>query len=250
MIPVSVAIITLNEEARILRCLRSVKSLAAEIVVVDSGSTDNTVALCRDFGCNVFTSPFAGFSAQKQFAVDQASNDWVLVMDADEEVSPALSEEIRYLFGNQEVQPAGFLIPRRLCYMGRIMKHSGVGKEYILRLFDRRKGKFDGKPVHESIVTTGETALLKEMILHYSFHDLHHHLEKMNQYTTLAAEDYRKKGRSFSPFWVVIKFPVTFFTFYFLKLGILDGFAGFTWSWMAAVHTSMKIAKTIELQKR
>lgn len=250
MIPVSVVIITFNEESRIKQCLDSVTSFAAEIVVVDSESEDATAQICRDSGCRVFSRPFGGFSAQKQFAVDQARHDWVLVLDADEVVSPELAAEIRQVLSSPWTLPAGFIIPRRLCYMGKVMKYSGVGKEQILRLFDRKHGKFDGKAVHESIVTSGNTILLKGLLLHYSFHDLHHHLEKLNHYTTLAAKDYREKGKSYHPFWIMLKFPVSFFTFYFLKLGFLDGFAGFAWSWMAAVHTSLKIAKTIEFQRK
>ena len=248
----SVVIITHNEETVILRCLKSVKPIADEIVVVDSGSTDQTAALCRESGCRVIPRMFDGYGKQKQFAVDQAANDWVFSLDADEVVTPELQQEILNIKLNPETEMtvAGFRVPFSLCFMGKVLNHSGVGREYHLRVFNRSLGKFTQAPVHEGIEINGRLGTLKGKIIHYSYRDIAHHIEKINTYTSRAAEGYMVKKRSFSKLWVAIKFPTSFISFYFIKLGILDGYPGFMWSFLAAVYASLKIAKTIELKNK
>ncbi len=260
MAELSVVIITRNEEQNILRCLGSVKPVAGEVVVVDSGSADRTVALCREAGCRLFTREFDGYGMQKQYAVDQAVNNWVLSIDADEVLSPELQEEIRRLMktmppaGSQAptdpVSPAGYRIHFALHFMGKILKHGGVGNEYHLRLFDRTKGGLTTVPVHEGIEVNGTIGTLKGRVIHYSYRDISHHIEKINTYTTQAAEGYVKRGKFFSKLWTVAKFPSSFIAFYFLKLGFLDGYPGFMWSFLAAVYATLKVAKTIELKAR
>lgn len=257
MAELSVVIITRNEEQNILRCLASVKPLAGEVVVVDSGSSDHTMELCREAGCRVFSREFDGYGRQKQFAVDQAMNDWVLSIDADEVISPELQEEIRLLMkampqANSQattdpLSPAGYRIPFALHFMGRILKHGGVGNEYHLRLFDRKQGGFTTVPVHEGVEVNGPTGTLKGRVIHYSYRNISHHFEKINTYTSQAAEGYVKRGKHFAKLWAVVKFPSSFMAFYFLKLGFLDGYPGFMWSFLAAVYATLKVAKTIEL---
>jgi glycosyltransferase involved in cell wall biosynthesis len=247
----SVVIITFNEEKNIFRTLESVKPFADEIVVVDSMSTDQTVGICTDFGCKVYQREFDGYGAQKQFATDQASNNWVLSVDADEVVTKELQKEIIGLFtrpGQADFVPdnVAYRIPRSLHFMGCILKHGGAGKELILRLFDRTKGRFTKVAVHEEIEVQGPVGQLKGSLVHFSYRDISHHIEKTNTYTSLAAADYVKHGRSFSKIWVALKFPTSFFTFYILKGGFLDGYPGFMWSFQAAVYATLKIAKTIE----
>ena len=246
---ISIVIITKNEEKNIPRCLESVKELSDEILVVDDHSTDRTAEICRSSGCRVILHSFEGFSRQKQFAVDQAANDWIFSLDADEMITPELSKEIRNLFSQDEVPDAGYRIPFSLFYMGRILKHSGTGRESHLRLFDRRRGGFTDVTVHEGIEVKGPVKTLKGKIIHYSYRDLSHHLQKINTYTSDAAEGYFSKGKRFSKCRVAWKFPVGFFIFYILKGGILDGYPGFLWSFMAAFYGSVKIAKTIEKQE-
>jgi len=250
---ISVVIITLNEENNILRCLESVKPFADEIIVVDSMSTDNTIKICTDFGCKVHHREFTGYSSQKQFAVDQAVNDWVFSIDADEVVSAELQKEILEIFSEHAntgmagpEQPAAYRFRRSLHFMGKLMHFSGVRNEYHIRLFNRKKGGFKPVTVHEAIEVTGYTGTLSGRFIHYSYRDISHHLEKINTYTSLAAEGNKKRGKSFSKIWVALKFPVSFFSFYFIKLGFLDGYPGFMWSFLAAVYSSLKIAKTIE----
>lgn len=280
----SVVIITHNEEKNILRCLESVKPIANEIVVVDSLSADDTARICREFGCKVYQREFDGYGTQKQFAVDQASNDWVLSLDADEVVSDELRSELYRMFGpkgdkvtglqgdkatglqgdkvtglqgdkvtdsvNQSVSmPTGFNIPFSLNFMGKRLRYSGVGKEFHLRLFNRTKGGFTRVPVHEGIEVKGSVGKLRGQVIHYSYRDITHHLEKLNIYTSQAAEGYHQKGRSFSKVWVAMKFPATFFSLYFIRRGFLDGYPGFMWSFLAAVYSTVKVAKTIELTR-
>jgi len=259
----SVVIIALNEEKNILRCLESVKPVANEIVVVDSGSSDRTAEICREFGCRVLSREFDGYGQQKQFAVDQAVNNWVLSIDADEVLSDPLQNELREIFFSDpaslqspvtrhasRVTPSGYQIPFRLHYLGRILKHGGVGHEMHLRLFDRTRGRFTTVPVHEGIECEGVVERLKNPVIHYSYRDISHHLEKINTYTSQAAQGYKSRGRSFSRLWVAVKFPATFISCYFIKLGILDGYQGFMWSFFAAMYATVKVAKTIELTSR
>ena len=249
MPPISAVIIAKNEADNIRRCLDSLKSFAAEIVVVDSMSSDRTVEICLEYGCRVFRREFDGYGNQKQFAVDQAMNDWVLSLDADEVLTPELQKEISGLATNAELPYDAYNIPFSLVYMGRILKHSGVGNETHLRLFSRKTGRFTNSSVHEGIITRGTAGKLKNRILHYSYRDISHHLEKINIYTSRAAEGLVKKGKRYSNLAIVCKFPMSFLIFYILKGGILDGYPGFLWSYFAAFYATIKIAKTTELQK-
>jgi glycosyltransferase involved in cell wall biosynthesis len=246
----SVVIITHNEENNILRCIQSVKELADETLVVDSFSSDRTVEICTAAGCRVMQHPFEGYGQQKQFGVEEAANSWILSLDADEVISDELKQEIRSLLQGETIKCRGYRIPFSLSYMGKILRHSGTGGEYHLRLFNRLLGGFTMVKVHEGIEIKGETGTLKGKIIHYSYRDLGHHLQKINTYTTQAAEGYNARGRKFSRIWLVFKFPVAFFISYFLKLGILDGYPGFLYSFFAAFYGLMKVAKTIEIQEK
>ncbi len=267
----SAVIITRNEEKNIRRCLESVRPVADEIVVVDSGSSDETIRICREFGCKVFSRDFDGYGTQKQFAVDQASSDWVLSIDADEVISEELLAELEEMFekeghrvtvsqgdsvaGEKEAMFQrrlfdGYNIPFSLFFMGRLLRHSGVGNEVHLRLFNRTRGRFTTVPVHEGVEVSGSVGMLKGSIIHYSYRDISHHLEKINTYTSQAAAGYRLKGKTFSKIWVAFKFPTSFIAIYFLKRGFLDGYPGFMWSFLAAVYSVLKVAKTIELTRK
>lgn len=247
MMKLSVVIITYNEEENILRCIKSVKDFADEIVVVDSFSTDRTVEICNSSGCKVFLHQFEGYGQQKQFGVDQAVNDVILSLDADEMVTGELKHEIKTLLQKEMIPYGGYYIPFAFCYMGRILRHVGVGN---LRLFDRTKGRFRIVSVHESIDIDGPVGKLKGKVIHYSYRDISHHIQKLNTYTTQAAEGYTASGKTFSKVWVGLKFPVNFFVFYFIRLGIINGYPGFLWSFFAAFYGSLKVAKTIEMQKK
>ncbi|MEI7983329.1 MAG: glycosyltransferase family 2 protein, partial [Bacteroidota bacterium] len=206
----------------------------------------------RESGCRVIQRDFDGYGKQKQFAVDLALNDWIFSVDADEVVSAELQREI--LLKKKDagcwMLDAGFRIPFSLCYMGRIMKYSGVGKEYHLRVFNRNRGSFTTVPVHEGIEVEGSIGVMKGKMVHYSYRGISHHLEKINTYTSQAAEGYCNRGKSFSKTWAYLKFPGSFISLYFVKLGLLDGYPGFIWSFLGAVYSTLKVAKTIELSKK
>ena len=244
---ISVVIIAFNEAPNIHRCIESVRSFANEIVVVDSMSADSTGPLCEAMGCKVFRREFDGYGTQKQFAVDQAAYDCVFSIDADEVVTGKLAEEIVHLFRTPDLAEAGFTMCFSLVYQGRKLKHGGAGSDQHLRLFNRQKGGFTRVKVHEGIVVTGKVSRLKGEVLHYSYRNLTHHLEKLNYYTTSAAEGYVQKGKRFSRTWVILKFPLSFIQFYILKGGFLDGYPGFLWSLLAALYAVMKIAKSVEI---
>lgn len=242
----SVVIITLNEEDNIARCLTSATPLANEVIVVDGLSTDNTADICNSFGCKVILREFKGYSDQKQFAVDQTSNDWVLVLDADEELTVELRNEISALLMKEAIPHNGYKIPRALFYLGKILRFSGVGDKPVLRLFNKQMGRFNGAPVHEEILVEGGVGLLKSRMIHYSYSNLFQHIQKINTYTSHAGNEYRKKGKRFNKFYVALKFPLSFFILYLLRGGFLDGYPGFWWSLMAAFNSSVKYAKAIE----
>jgi len=247
---ISAVIIVFNEAQNIRRCIDSVKGLVSEIIVIDSMSTDETAEICRSMGCTVVQREFDGFGTQKQFAVDQASNDWVFSIDADEEATPELCREIRSLFDQSVVKENGFKICISLVYLGKRLKHGGAGGDYHLRLFNRNHGGFTKVKVHEGIEIKGATSRLKGDMLHYSYRDLAHHIEKLNFYTSRAAEEYLHRGKKFPRCWVALKFPISFLQFYCCKGGFLDGYPGFVWSLLAALYASLKIAKLIEMREK
>lgn len=249
MTAISVVIIAYNEELNIGRCIASVQGLASEILVVDSMSTDHTAAICHDLGCRVVQREFDGYGTQKQFAAEQAANDWVLSIDADEVVTPELRDEISTLFQPGVPEEAGFEICFSLVYLGRKLKHGGAGSDYHLRLFNRKAGRFTSAKVHEGVEVQGKIRRLNGEILHYSYRDLTHHLEKINDYTTRAAQSYVQQGKRFPKIWVILKFPISFLQFYCCKAGFLDGYPGFMWSLLGAFYASLKIAKSIELYR-
>lgn len=249
MIRLSATVIVHNEEKNIVRCIESVKPVVDEIVVIDSNSTDQTAAICHSLGCRVIQREFDGYGTQKQFAVECSSYSWILSIDADEVISGELQGEILKWKENNPDQPyQGFNIPFSLYFMGRILRYGGVGKEMHLRLFNKESGGFTKVPVHEGIRLEGTVGTMSGRILHYSYRDISHHLEKINFYTTRAAEGYVNQGKWFSRIWVPLKFPTSFFAFYFIKGGFLDGYPGFIWSFLAAVYATLKVAKTIEMR--
>jgi glycosyltransferase involved in cell wall biosynthesis len=248
----SIAIITLNEALNIQSCIDSVKSFASEILVVDSGSADVTAERCEAYSCRVLIRAFDGFAAQKKFAVDNTLYDWVFSIDADEVVSPELEKELQKFAGKtipvEEHKVKGYYIPFILHFMGRIIKHSGKGKN--LRLFDRRYGRFKNVLVHETLEIEGKPGTMKGRIIHFSYRDISHHFEKINFYSSPSAEGYYRKVKKFSLILLSLRLPATFGTFYFRMFGFHDGYPGFMWAFLAGIYSTIKAAKTIELDKR
>lgn len=240
----SVTIITLNEEKKIRDALESVK-WADEIVVIDSGSSDRTMEICREYTDKVFHNPWPGFVAQKNFATEKASHRWILSIDADERVTPELKEEIMALM--KAPGASAYALPRKVFYLGRWIYNSGWYPDYKTRLFDRERCRWEGAQVHETVKAEGEVLRMKSDLIHYTFDDIEDHIKTMNSYTTLAAKEYTKK-RQISRTDLAFRPIFTFFKSYIVKKGFKDGMPGFIISAAAACHVFLKYAKTWELK--
>jgi glycosyltransferase involved in cell wall biosynthesis len=241
----SAVIITLNEEANLARTLKSV-AWADEIVVLDSGSTDRTREIAESFHAKVFVETWKGFAAQKNSALQKAAGDWILSLDADEEVESALAHEIRDALAGKPVA-AGFWIPRKNFFLGRRIRHGGFYPDPKLRLFRRGAGAFEARLVHEDVRVQGPTARLKNHLLHHAYPTLESYLEHMNRYSSLGAEmsvTARPAGFSFVD--IVIRPRLTFFYNYVLRGGFLDGREGLLLHLYHANYVSWKYAKAWE----
>jgi glycosyltransferase involved in cell wall biosynthesis len=272
----SVVIITCNEEANIGRTLQSVQPLVTdgkgEIIVVDSGSTDRTVEIAKFFGAKVFVEEWKGFAAQKNSAIDKASGDWILSLDADEELDAELVNELtrknegrgaadppyEWYFtrgnGNNLVSrrnAVGFTIRRKNFFLGRWIKYGGFWPDPKLRLFRREKGRFEARAVHEDVRVTGQTAaIFAGALIHHSYPTLSDYIEHMNRYSSLGAEMVVAKGQvRFSFINIVLRPMFTFIYNYFLRRGFLDGREGLLLHLYHAGYVSWKYAKAWEISR-
>ncbi|MGE5361907.1 MAG: glycosyltransferase family 2 protein [Bacteroidales bacterium] len=246
MPPLSVTIITRNEAANIQGALDSV-SWASDIVVVDSQSTDDTVAIARRYTDRVIVRDWPGYVAQKNFAADQASHDWILSLDADERVTPALASEIRARLESEPAE-AGFRIPRVSYYLGRWLRSTDWYPDCQLRLYDRRRAQWAERRVHESVNASGPVGRLESELQHYPYRDVSHHLQTMDRYTTLWATDAAERGTRVSIGDIVIRPPLAFVRNYLLRFGIKDGQAGLIVSALNSYYVFLKFTKLWERQ--
>jgi len=245
----SVVIITFNEEANLAGTLASV-AWADEIVVVDSGSTDRTREIAESANAKVIVEPWKGFAAQKNFALSKATTDWILSLDADEEVELPLADEIRTVLA-ADPTVSGFWIPRKNFFLGRWMKHGGFYPDRKLRLFRRGRGQFEDRPVHEDIHLDGTSARLQHHLLHHAYPTLENYIGHMNRYSTLGAEMANgKRRRGFSFLDIVVRPKLAFFYNYILRVGFLDGREGLLLHLYHAGYVSWKYAKAWELSRR
>ena len=242
----SVIVITKNEAFHIGRCLDSV-SWADEIIVLDSGSDDNTVEICQRYTDKVFVTDWPGFGIQKQRALDHAQGDWVFSIDADEVVSPELKAEIQAAMVESSVN--GYEIPRLSSYCGKQMRHGGWYPDYVLRLFRRKSGRFSDSLVHEKVLLEGSINRLITPLQHESFVNLEEVLHKVDSYSTLNAKMLYERGVKSSLSKAVIKALWNFFRTYIIKLSILDGSQGLMLALSNAEGTYYKYAKLLELQR-
>lgn len=248
MQPISATVITHNEERNIREALQSL-SWVDEIVIVDSGSSDATLEICRAFTDKIFQRGWTGYVDQKNFAVDKASHDWIFSLDADERSSPELCSEIRELALKGFGRP-GYRIPRVAFFMGRWIRHGDWYPDYQLRLFDRRCARWEGGRVHESVRMQGKPDLLRGEIQHYTYRSLSDYLRRLETYSNLAAFDYRQKGKCASPYSLLGNPTAAFVRSYIAKRGFLDGTPGFAVAVMGAVSVFFKYAKLFELQRK
>jgi glycosyltransferase involved in cell wall biosynthesis len=244
---ISATIITCNEETNIAEALKAL-AWVDETVVVDSGSMDGTLDVCRRYTDKVFHRDWTGYVDQKNYAVERASHDWILSLDADERPSPELVAEIEVL-RRSGLHYAGYRLPRLTFFMGRWIRHGDWYPDYQLRLFDRRKGRWQGGRVHESVRLEGSHGILKGEIYHYTYRSLSDYLRRLEVYSSLAAEDFRQRGRHSSALQLLGNPPVTFLKGYLLKGGFLDGVPGLMAAVMGAISVYFKYAKLYELQQ-
>jgi glycosyltransferase involved in cell wall biosynthesis len=250
--PVTVTIITLNEEDNLRRAIESVR-WAEEVVVVDSGSTDRTVELARELGAKVFQNPWPGYGQQKNYAQRQAAHDWILSLDADEAVGPRLAREIQDALATLETERAnghrdtrGFSLPRKTFYLGHWIRHGGWYPNYLVRLADRRAASWSEPQVHEALEVRGETLRLHEALDHYSFNSIHDQILTNLRFSRLGSQELSRRGMRPSVLKLVLKPIGKFLETYFLKRGFLDGLPGFIISVNAAHSMFLKYAYLLE----
>jgi len=249
----SIVLITFNEEKNIARTLKSARFKGGafskvEVLVVDAQSTDRTATLARGLGAKVLTRPWKGYSDQKNWAFSRCKGDWVLSLDADEVLSPALVSEIERTLPATPAQVTGYSLKRRAYFLGKWIRHCGWWPDEQLRLFRRGKGRFNAQPVHESLQIGGETRTLKEPMDHFTYDSIGAYLGKMDRYSDLAAGALGPGDRKVAS-WrsnLILRPFLTFLKMYVLKLGFLDGWHGLVLCGLSAFHDFAKFAKVWE----
>ncbi|MDZ4165817.1 MAG: glycosyltransferase family 2 protein [Smithellaceae bacterium] len=248
--PLSVAIITKNEAEKLPACLASV-SFAEQVVVVDSGSTDATLEIARNFGCDTYEESWHGFGPQKQLALDRCRCPWVLILDADERVAPEARREIEKIV-TAPMPPSditGYSFPRKNYFQGKWIKRMGWWPDRVTRLFWKEKGRMTDALVHEAVTVEGKVFPLSTPLEHLTESRLSHILRKIDHYSTLGAEEAFAVGKRSSILYALIRAKLTFFHNYILRLGFLDGSEGLTLAMLDAFNKFFKYAKLAELTK-
>lgn len=249
MAKISAIVITYNEAANITECLGSLK-WCDEIIVIDSASSDNTCELAREFTNNITITGNLPYGDKRNIGIDKASFDWIIWLDADERVSPELKDEITGLIAASQTNNDAYFINRRSFFINKFIKHSGWYPDYTLRLFKKSADiRFDSSLVHEKAIYKGSSGRLKNDILHYTDRDFEHYIKKLNNYTSLSAEELKAKCRKSTFFDIIFRPAFTFFKMYFLRLGILDGYMGLVLSTLSSVHVMTKYSKLYLMNK-
>ena len=243
----SVVVVTLNEEERLRACLESA-AWADEVIVVDALSQDKTVQIAREFTDRVIVRAWPGYAAQKNFAIGEASGDWILSLDADETVPPELRGEILRVLA--EGRPhVGYRIPRRNIFWGKWIRHGGLWPDWQLRLFRRGQGRFVERAVHESVEVGGSVGRLEGPLIHRSYRDVSDFLARADRYSTLAAEEWLRSGRRARTSDMVLRPLGRFLSMYVLQRGFLDGARGFLLASLYAYYVHIRSVKAWERQK-
>ena len=247
--PISACIIACNEERNIRRCLESVR-WCDEIVIVDSFSSDRTVEICREYTDRVVQHEWLGYIGQKNLIRGMARCPWVLFVDADEEVSPELRDEILGQFSTGIGPFAGFQFPRMVHYLGRWIRHGEWYPDIKLRLFKKELGRSEGQEPHDRVIVKGPVKTLKAPLHHYTYSGIWEHLETMNRFSTITAQAKYQQGERFRWRELMFRPAWRFFKAYFLKGGLLDGPPGLVIALVSTFGVYMKYAKLWELQQQ
>ena len=243
-VPLSVVIVTKNEERNIEAALQSV-SRFSEIIVIDDFSTDSTLSIAHEYTNNIFQVKWQGYASQKQSGIDRASMPWVLVLDADERVTEELAGEITTAIESPSCN--AFYIPRKNFFLGRWIRHGGWWPDYTLRLFRKDSAHMEHREVHEKIVAEGKRAYCKNPMEHYTYRGISDYIRKMDVYSALAAAELHRKGVSFRFYQLVLKPPVTFLRMFLFQQGFRDGFHGFVLAVLYSFYTFLKYLKLWEI---
>lgn len=244
----SVAIITFNEEKILEKTLTSVAKIADEIIIVDSGSTDNTKNIALKFKAKFFYEPWKGFGPQKNSAIEKCSGDWILNIDADEEISPALSKKIIDIKKNEQEKKV-FLINRSSICFNKKLNHGGWSNQYVIRLWRKNSVIINNNLVHEEFITKEKTYNIKEEVLHHSYISMEDYFTRFNKYTTLGALEYYKRGKKPSFLQIVLNPLYKFIKMYIFRLGFLDGIEGFVIASTSAMYSMIKYFKLREIYR-
>ncbi|MCI7223562.1 MULTISPECIES: glycosyltransferase family 2 protein [Fusobacterium] len=245
----TVSIITLNEEKNLARTLESVKKFADEIVIVDSGSTDKTEEIAKSFNAKFYFQKWLGYGPQRNKAIELASSEWVLNIDADEEISEELAKKIADIKDDKNDKIDVFKINFMSVCFGKKIKHGGWSNSYRIRLFKKNSGRFNENNVHEEFITNSHIGKINEYILHHSYSDLEDYFTKFNKYTTLGAIEYYKKNKKASLVSIVLNPIYKFIRMYFFRLGFLDGLEGFILAITSSLYTMVKYYKLKEIYR-
>lgn len=238
---------TFNEQERIKNSLKSAQ-FADEIIVIDSFSTDDTVSIVKKSNAILLQRKFDNFSNQKNYAIQQATNDWIIWIDADEVLTSELQAEIKQSVNNP-CQNVGFYIHRIFFFKGKKMRFTGTQNDKLIRLFNKKYCHYEGI-VHEKITTKGNLGYLKHKILHYSYMNFDQYITKLNQHSALKAQELYEKGLIITPFHFIIKPIVRFIKHYFVKLGVFDGFYGFVISFALSYGVMVRYIKLWNLKQK
>ncbi|MBI4028654.1 MAG: glycosyltransferase family 2 protein [Verrucomicrobia bacterium] len=236
---ISAIVITRNEEERLPRCLKSLQ-WADQIVVVDSGSTDRTVDVARSYRAEVFTEEWKGYTAQKNSALAKATGDWVVSLDADEEFSPKAMNDVQKLAQADDPSVQAYAFRRKVFYLGRWIRHGDWYPDYVVRLWRRGSGRFEGGHVHESVQVSGTVKHLRSEILHYTYRDLEDQKARLRKYALLWAQDQFDRKRPVAWSDLCLRPPARFLRAILLKSGWMDGWRGWLIAWMCAREVRLK----------
>lgn len=244
----SVAIITFNEDRIIEKTLSSIRDIADEIVVIDSFSTDRTAEICQKFAkVKLIQQKFLGFGKQKNFAISQCSGEWILFLDADEIPDETAKKSIQKIVNKNQSDFSVFNIAFNNIFLGKSLKYGGWGNLKRERLFRKNAGKYSEDIVHEMFLTEEKIGLLEGKLNHYTYKDIHHHIEKSNKYTTMMAEKMYSRGKKSSVLKIIFSPIYQFIKSYFIRLGFLDGLVGYYAAKTAGFYTFLKYQKLYEL---